>query len=271
MTRKTKKSSAYSLIIEHLFFKRFKPGVNRIPFSRDEIEAAAVALHVPRPKNLGDVMYSYRYRKTLPKSVVETQPDGFEWIIEGVGDAEYVFKLVPFNRIVPNPNLLSIKIPDATPEIIGRYALGDEQALLAKVRYNRLIDIFIGATAYSLQNHLRTKVPGVGQIEVDEVYVAIDKYGRQFVVPVQAKGGSDKHGVVQTSQDIAWCKHRLPELSCRPVSVQFVTATKIAMFEFVEDAGKIKIAEEKHYELVPADSIASIDLETYKKIAKGAK
>jgi len=51
--------------------------------------------------------------------------------------------------------MAAIKIPDATPEIVAAYALSDEQALLAKVRYNRLLDIFLGVAAYSLQNHLR--------------------------------------------------------------------------------------------------------------------
>ena len=268
MARKTKKSSSYSAIMAHLFFRGYKPGVKKIPFAREEILAVAEELNMPAPKNLGDLMYSYRYRKALPQNVIDTQPEGYEWIIEGAGDAKYIFKLVPLNRILPNPNLLSIKIPDATPEIIGKYALGDEQALLAKVRYNRLIDIFLGATAYSLQNHLRTKVPGIGQIEIDEVYVAVDKNGRQFVVPVQAKGGRDQHGVVQTSQDIAWCAQRLPDLVCRPISVQFVTATKIAMFELVADGGTIKVAQERHYELVQADAITSTDLSVYRKLAK---
>ena len=91
-----------------------------------------------------------------------------------------------------------IKIPDATPEIISAYALNDEQALLAKVRYNRLIDLFLGITANSLQNHMRTTVKGIGQIEIDEVYVALDRRGIQYVIPVQAKGGKDQLSVVQT-------------------------------------------------------------------------
>lgn len=51
--------------------------------------------------------------------------------------------------------MAAIKTPDATPEIAAAYALSDEQALLAKVRYNRLLDIFLSVAAYSLQNHLR--------------------------------------------------------------------------------------------------------------------
>ena len=120
-----------------------------------------------------------------------------------------------------------------------------------------------------MQNHLRTKVPGIGQIEIDEVYVAVDKHGRQFVVPVQAKGGRDQHGVVQTAQDIAWCEQKLPDLICRPISVQFVTATKIAMFELVADGGIIKVAEERHYELVRSDEITAEDLLKYRNLARG--
>lgn len=65
--------------------------------------------------------------------------------------------------------LAETKIPDSTPGIIAKYALNDEQALLAKVRYNRLIDIFTGVACYSLQSHLRTTVPKIGQVETDEI------------------------------------------------------------------------------------------------------
>ena len=126
------------------------------------------------------------------------------------------------NRIVPSENHLKIKIPDATPEIVTAYALSDEQALLAKVRYNRLIDIFLRVTAYSIQNHLRTSVPEIGQIEIDEVYVAVNNSGNQFVIPVQAKGGSDQIGIVQVMQDLALCRKAFPLLTPRPVAVQFV-------------------------------------------------
>ena len=78
-------------------------------------------------------------------------------------------------------------MPDATPEIISVYSLSDEQALLAKVPSNRIIDIFLGIATYSLQSHLRTTVKGIGQIEIDEIYVCVDRAGRQFIVPVQAK------------------------------------------------------------------------------------
>lgn len=159
--------------------------------------------------------------------------------------------------------MLTVKIPDSTPEIIGAYALGDEQALLAKVRYNRLVDIFLGITTFSLQNHLRTTVKGIGQIEIDEIYIGVDRSGKQYVVPVQAKGGSDKHGVVQTAQDIACCAEKFPRLICRPVSAQFAAGQRIAMFELTVSDGEVKVLGEKHYELVPSAEITPEDLRNY--------
>ena len=104
---------------------------------------------------------------------------------------------------------------------------------------------------------------GVGQIEIDEVYVGIDRHGRQFVVPVQAKGGSDKHGVVQTQQDLAFCAQAFKNLMCRPVSAQFMSDERIAMFELTVVGGVIRVVDEKHYQLVAAKAISPEDLAAY--------
>jgi hypothetical protein len=216
------------------------------------------------PKNLGDVIYSIRYRTPLPKRILDTQPKGLEWIIDGAGRAKYVFRLSKINRILPNNKLVTIKVPDATPEIISAYALSDEQALLAKVRYNRLIDVFLGIAAYSLQSHLRTTVSSVGQIEIDELYVGIDNKGRQYVIPVQAKGGNDRLSTVQTKQDIACCKEKFPALICRAISAQFLDDSRIAIFELTVDDGEVRIVDERHYQLVLANQISSEDLRQYR-------
>jgi hypothetical protein len=158
---------------------------------------------------------------------------------------------------------VTIKVPDATPEIVVGYSLSDEQALLAKVRYNRLIDIFLGIATYSLQNHLRTTVGKIGQIEIDEVYVGVDRQGRQYVVPVQAKGGADQISVVQTRQDIACCAVKFPKAICRPVSAQFVKGDLIALFELTSEENEIRVVDEKHYRLVPAAEISEGDLAAY--------
>jgi hypothetical protein len=231
--------------------------------TRKEFIDIAKILGIELPSNVGDVIYNFRYRNELPAKIRDTVSTGIEWIIEGTGRARYRFVQVPLNRIIPREELLTIKIPDATPEIITAYALSDEQALLAKVRYNRLVDIFLGITAFSLQNHLRTTVKSIGQIEIDEIYVGIDRYGRQFIVPVQAKGGNDRHAVVQTHQDITYCVEKFPNLICRAVSAQFMSNDRIAMFELTIQDNQTKVIEEKHYQLVSSSDISVEEIRSY--------
>lgn len=263
---KQKRIGAYQAIIEDIFSRSYVAGATEFEFEREEIAAAAERTGVKAPKNLGDVIYTFRYRRQLPKPILDTQPDGLYWLILGAGDARYRFRLSRLCYIEPRPGLLVRKIPDATPEIIGQYALSDEQALLAKVRYNRLIDIFLGVTAYSLQNHLRTKIPNYGQIEIDELYVGVDANGAQYIVPVQAKGGNDKLGVIQTIQDVTFCQTQERYRHCIPrtVSAQFMGGDVIAMFELSFDGDDVSIVREQHYRLATAAEISADDLQRYR-------
>src|SRR5258708_16075950 len=153
----------YTQIIEEIFTAYYREGMRQVPFKRDDINAVAEKLHIALPKNLGDVIYSFRYRVQIPQSIQSKAPEGETWIIRPQGRAQYAFVLVHSQPIVPSIMISETKIPDATPGIITKYALGDEQALLAKLRYNRLVDIFTGITCYSLQSHLRTTVAELGQ------------------------------------------------------------------------------------------------------------
>lgn len=164
--------------------------------------------------------------------------------------------------------LSETKIPDATPGIIAKYALNDEQALLAKLRYNRLIDIFTAITCYSLQNHLRTTVKEMGQIETDELYVGIDHKGIQYVFHVQAKGGSDQLNIVQIEQDFAMCSEKFQTLICIPIAAQFIAENLIALFSFEDGEKGVAISSEKHYRLVPYEELTEEELMSYRNRPK---
>ena len=258
-------TNRYQRILEAIFFTHYEPGKLAVPFRRADILEAAHELGIEPPKNLGDVLYSLRYREGLPARIAETAPEGKEWIIRSTGKGEHVFAQVARFAIVPSSLLAETKIPDSTPGIIEKYALSDEQALLAKVRYNRLIDIFVGLACYSLQNHLRTTVPRLGQVETDEIYVGIDKRGAHYVVPVQAKGGRDRIGRVQLEQDMRVCAAKFPDLICRPVAAQFMSADLIALFEFVQEGEEVRIVGEKHYRLVRPENLSMEELASYKR------
>lgn len=253
----------YAQIIEKIFFSHYRAGAVEVPFEREDIVRVAKRLGIKLPKNLGDVVYSFRYRTPLPQSVRDKAPKGKEWIIRPAGPSKYCFVASDQAIIAPSKMMAETKVPDSTPGVIAMYALSDEQALLAKLRYNRLVDIFTGVACYSLQSHLRTSVPQLGQVETDEIYIGVDKRGVHYVFPVQAKGGDDTLSVVQIEQDLAVCKAKFPALICRPIAAQFMEDDLIALFEFEESKGGIAISSEKHYRLVPSEEVTVEDLKAY--------
>ena len=257
------KANRYAQIIERVFFSHYRKGQMEFTFSRDELLRAAEEASIQRPKNIGDLVYSFRYRDELPDLIKEKAPEGLSWIIRPAGKSLYSFVAVSQPLIEPNPSLVKTKVPDSTPGIISMYALNDEQALLAKLRYNRFVDIFTGITCYSLQNHLRTFVKDVGQIETDEIYVGIDKRGAHFVFPIQAKGAKDRINIVQIEQDIAMCAQKFPALVCRPIAAQFMHSNIIALFELEQIEHELQITSEKHYLLVDPSELTSEELKQY--------
>ena len=197
------------------------------------------------------MIYAFKHRRPLPPELQATAMPGREWVLVNRGIGQYAFEMRTRARIQPNDRLAVIQIPDATLGIVTRYALNDEQALLAQLRYNRMLDVFTGIACYSLQNHLRTTVPGRGQIETDEIYVGLDKQGRHYAFPVQVKGGTDELSAIQIEQDMALCQDKFPSLIGRAIAAQFMPENIIALFAFeLDEAGEIRIRDERHYRLV---------------------
>lgn len=247
-------NSKYTQIITWVFNRGYKNGARTVTFSRDDLVTAHDKLGLTRTKNIGDIPYSFRFRKELPSAITKTAPNGAEWIILGVGQASYEFRLASPGKIAPSTNRERIPVFDATPEIVRQYAAGtDEQALLTRARYNRLVDMFLGLTCYSIQNHFRTTVADVGQIEVDEIYLGINKRGAHYVIPCQAKSPGDRFGIVQVMQDVLLCREKYPNAICRPIALQFQGPNEVAMLELSitheGDLLRLNVVDEKHYRL----------------------
>jgi hypothetical protein len=259
----SKEPNRYTRILEAIFARHYKKGLTEIDFERAEFSQVADELGIKLPKNLGDVLYSFRYRTLLPESIAKKAPKGYEWIIRPAGKGKYKLATVRQSNIVPSTLLAETKILDATPGVIVTYALNDEQSLLAKLRYNRLIDIFMGLTCYSLQNHLRTTLRDGSQVETDEIYIGLDKRGVHYALPVQAKGRKDRIGVVQIEQDFELCAIKFPNLVCRSIAAQFMEDNLIALFELEQTTEGIKVVSEKHYKLVKPNELSSEELQSY--------
>jgi hypothetical protein len=255
----------YEQILTKVFFDHYARGSRRVEFTRQDLIDAAEDLGLEQPLNMGDIPYSFRHRGLSPSEIMETAPDGETWIWRSGGTSLYRLELVPDRPIAPNQNLAVTKVPDATPGIVKWHSQNDEQSLLARLRYNRLIDVFLGITCYSLQNHLRTTVEGIGQIETDEIYVGIDRRGSQHIIPVQAKSERDKIGRVQLEQDISLCEARWSSLICRPIAAQMTANDTIALLEFEIQDDEVRIVSEKHYQLVEPEQMTVEDLNIYRQ------
>jgi hypothetical protein len=262
--KRTNKANRYIQIIERIFLERYQDGAQEVPFERDDFVRHAQLLKIKLPKNLGDILYTFRYRGKLPESIRSKAPVGKHWIIRGAGRSRYRFALSDQPEIIPNSMMAETKVPDSTPGVIEMYALDDEQALLAKLRYNRLIDVFTGVSCYSLQSHLRTTVQDLGQVETDEIYIGVDRRGAHYVFPVQAKGGKDRLSIVQIEQDFGLCEAKFPSLICRPIAAQFMGDNVIALFDFVKNEEGVKVASERHYRLVPPTDLSEDELKVYR-------
>ncbi len=202
---------------------------------------------------------------------------GKEWAIFPGGSSIYVLRPVSLNIIRPRQGLRVIRLPDSTPGVIDRYAMSDEQALLVKLRYNRMLDMFLGMACYHLQSHMRTSInvknaidgtSSKTQVETDDLYVGLDKHGAHYVLPVQAKGGSDELSVVQIWQDLRVTEQKFHDLAAQPIAAQFMDGDKIALFEFNESDGQVSISREHHYELVPSSQLTDEELRSYGKAAR---
>lgn len=242
-------------VIQRVFQKHWNPGDSEVPFTMDDVREAIAAVASLRPgyreHNVPDVRYEYASgRRALPDTVNRLGP----WMIQGRGKAKYAFvRLSTSPTIAVQDGLLTIMLPDATPEIVLEYAGEDEQGLLAKVHYNRLLDVFLAITCYHLQNHWRNFVKGKGQCEIDDLYVGLNTAERQFVIPVEAKCANERLSKTQVVQVVDFARARYPKLIIRPVGVQEMPDGSLLLIEFTpaDHPDEVRIKEQRRYKLVP--------------------
>jgi hypothetical protein len=142
--------------------------------------------------------------------------------------------------------------------------MDEKRRLLATVRASRLLDVFTRLICISLQSPVSTDVPGLGRVETDEVYLGIEKREVRRVLVVQAKPASHAFSLVNVGQGLAMCRAKFPTLGPLAVGAQFMEPDLIAVFEFVETGSGVRVAEEKHYRLVPPDQLTAEELSWYR-------
>lgn len=229
-------------------FKRVRAGhedADRLPFAKSDVERAISDLGLTI-KNIPDIVYTYRSgRSPLPQTILAHG----NWAIEGTGKGKYAFVKLARSPYVDIPTDIEItRILDATPQLVLKYQGTDEQGLLSRIRYNRLIDTFTALTTYHIQGHFRTTVSNVGQVEIDDLYIGIDTDGHGFVLPVEAKSESpkDQLGVVQITQMVKFARQHFPDLIVRPIGVKIMPDGSYVFLEFNDSDGSNLVATKRY-------------------------
>ena len=73
--------------------------------------------------------------------------------------------------------------------------------------------------------------------------------------PSKLRAPADPLSLRQIEDDIALVKQKWPGITIRPLAAKFMTDEAIAMFEFIEVSGEVKVSAERHYRLVPEGEI----------------
>ncbi|KAB2902359.1 MAG: hypothetical protein F9K27_17040 [Anaerolineae bacterium] len=154
----------YERAIEEIFQRHYQEGIDYFEFHKDELVEVCQELGITI-RNIPDIIYAFRSRRELPEKIAST---GY-WAIESAGTNAYAFRKLsnPPQFAVPFTEYAPIDIYNAIPEVVEGLLRQDEQSLLTRVLYNRLIDIFTGLTCFHIQNHYRSNVHTVGQVELD--------------------------------------------------------------------------------------------------------
>lgn len=239
-----------------LFFeKREQHGpMPPIPFAMEDIKDVIHRLNLN--SNPYDLKYNSKSRGDFPEAMRAAAAAGKEWRVTTLAKGKYAFTLHDEGEgiIEPDTALPRIKIYDALPSIVERYARKDEQALLARIRYNNLVGVFLGLSVYSLQSHWKTSIRGAGiPIEIDEMYVGMDANGCQFVIPVEAKSVGPRENVTasQVLESYRAAQLQFPAAEIVPVAAKVLDDYSIAMWRLEVDVqtGTVKPVFERHYEL----------------------
>ena len=97
-----RKANRYQAILAKIFSNHGGGNKKDFLFERDEITSVASQLKIQLPKNIGDVLYSQRYRAEWPEAIKSAIPKGHDLVILPAGKSRYRFKLVRgSSRVIP--------------------------------------------------------------------------------------------------------------------------------------------------------------------------
>lgn len=253
------RKAIYDAVIGEVFMRLYQksPGKEAYDFDKDFLESAVRDLLKSRRiakgvKNIPDIKYTYDAREEFPEGITGCGC----WAIVGRGKSKYRFVKLDRCNLIRIPDDLPVnpepqRMKDKIPSLVARVLGDDEQAILARVEHDGLVEDFTGLAAMRVQGHERTTV-SAGQIEVDEVYVGQDYAKTVVVLPISAKGGGkDRLSYTQALNLNLYAseKEKYHGLKVRPLGITRGNDGSIYIVEFTAstDIRSIKIERVRRY------------------------
>ena len=152
-----------------------------------------------------------------------------------------------------------VGILDNTPTVVGQLARDERELLLARLRFNRLLDNFLGISTFPV--HLLFDSPFYDSIgpEVEELHFGIAPFGDKCMVIVLSErwNGSPAISKLRASSEV-------PFKYSHNMRVHFILAHQtggncLALIELDLSSQRSKVKAEKHYEFIKPDELNAHD------------
>lgn len=218
----------YEEIISELFARHYKPSIEKVYFTRDELRKIASKHDI---RNVPDIIYYFvSGRGDLPEKI---RSEGFQSI--RILKNGYEFTKEP--QFVELGVVESEPADIALPDIVKDFLREDEQAYLTLLRYGNIFSKFLGKTTYHLQAHLRSAGP-YGEIEINDIHVTEDGE----LVVVEVRGPAEKLDKLKIMRQAETAKLLYPQAKAIiPLGVKIEDKNIITLIQLDEQA-KIKKA-----------------------------
>jgi hypothetical protein len=230
--------SAYAAALQGTQTQPPDPDPTLIVVHGDTLRASLVANGL-KVGNLYDMIYFFKVRAPLPASIRAMG----HWGLDSLGKGYYGFRKlknkpqieIDFDDIAP------VSVYNAVPELIDGYLRHDEQSMLSRILYNRLIDIYIGMSCWLAQNHYRSQIAvqfGSAEVEVDALYAGVDSQGHQHAIGIEAKSHAKSEMInrIQLSNMARMLRERFPEAIPIILAVKMLQDGDIGLVRFQDGA-----------------------------------
>lgn len=248
------RSKVYTPILLSIFRRKYVEGATTVTFTIEELRAELAAAGL-KAANLPDLIYRMKARTVLPEEITNK---GFR-ILEITGRGAYAL-IVAGSTLIDYPEKTEvIDVHDRTPHAVRRlladdFGNTDEQGFLSVLRYNDVFSHFLRVQVFHLKGHVRKSVPGQGQVEVDDVHVALSGGldDPLILIPVEAKAKDEPVNRVQIAMQVKYAQHAFPGLSIRPLTAKLFADGLVLLMEFNPSviANDLKIRRHAYYRIV---------------------